>query len=862
MKLARSLAFLFSLLPLTAFSANESAAIVPEAHFAIFEKYCLECHDSLTEEGGVNLDEISFKIDTVASAELWQKVLNTLNSGEMPPEDEPQLSDKEKTEFLDDLSHEMVAAREILSDSGGVITMRRLNRREYENTIYDLLGVTIEAEELPADTNSDGFDTTGAALFFSSDQFEQYLSLGRRALDQTFLLSKEAPKVLSFKRESEPSINKFFTKTTAKLKTSYDKAQEWRVVADTKKPGDFGFIDEDDVKFHERLYNQQYATYRHYLDSPEANSGILLSQLFNGAVVDKVEIPKKWPAGEYVLKVRAAALEKAPSHERFMEYGLVTSNGRAGELDLLGCIKITGTMDAPEVIEIPVTVSQTGSRVFGLRQRQHNNRDATRAAFLKSQVKNKVGPPPSLWVDWVEMTGPHFDEWPPRGISEIFFKGREWWTQPDEDVYAREMIERFATRAFRIKTPSQSYLDRLFDLYLIEKNKGKKFHESIRVPLATVLASPGFLYLIEPVPNLGEGKNPSSSTRELTGLELAVRLSYFLWSAPPDKALYKAARAGELSQPGKLAAQTNRMLKDSRSDEFISSFAHQWLHMERLDFFQFDFRQFPEFDDSVKAAAREEVYATLRAAINEQRPLRELLKSDHVFANNLLADYYDLEVAQSSKFQKVSLPADSPRGGLLGMAAVMAMGSDGNRSSPVERGAWVMRKLLNDPPPPAPANVPQLSRLQGELLSPREMQNAHMEEAQCAQCHRKIDPIGYGLENFDAAGKWRETMVLQRAGKKKGAKKRKVIDIDAHGQLPSGVAFQNFAELRDSIASESNAFERSFTEALIEYSLGRPYGFSDESLRERILKRARSKDGEVREFIHALVQSKPFRTKK
>ena len=250
MKLARSLAFLFSLLPLTAFSANESAAIVPEAHFAIFEKYCLECHDSLTEEGGVNLDEISFKIDTVASAELWQKVLNTLNSGEMPPEDEPQLSDKEKTEFLDDLSHEMVAAREILSDSGGMITMRRLNRREYENTIYDLLGVTIEAEELPADTNSDGFDTTGAALFFSSDQFEQYLSLGRRALDQTFLLSKEAPKVLSFKRESEPSINKFFTKTTAKLKTSYDKAQEWRAVADTKKPSDFGFIDEDDVKFH------------------------------------------------------------------------------------------------------------------------------------------------------------------------------------------------------------------------------------------------------------------------------------------------------------------------------------------------------------------------------------------------------------------------------------------------------------------------------------------------------------------------------------------------------------------------------------------------------------------------------------
>lgn len=854
MKLAFASAVLFPLVCLSVFSADEPTAAVPEAHFAIFDKYCLECHDSLTEEGGVNLEDISFKIDTIASAELWQKILNSLNSGEMPPEDETQLSDEEKTQFLDDLSHEMVAAREILSDSGGMITMRRLNRREYENTIYDLLGVKVDAEDLPADTSSDGFDTTGASLFFSSDQFEQYLNLGRRALDETFLLSKVAPKLLSFKRESEPSINKFFEKISSKLKTDYDRGQEWRAVADTKTPKDFGFLDDNDVAFHERIYTQQYLTYRQYLNSPESKTGVLLYRLFNGAVVDTVDISKKWPAGDYVLKVRAAALENAPSHERFLEYGIKTANGRSGELDLLGCLEVTGTMDNPQILEIPVTVDKTGGRSFGLRQRQHNNRDASRSDFLKSQVKNKVGPPPSLWIDWVEITGPHFKEWPTRGVSEIFFKGREWWTQPDEDVYAREIIERFATRAFRIKTPSKSYLDKLFELYLARKSDGEKFHEAIREPLAAILASPGFLYLIEPVP--GQPK------RELNDLELAVRLSYFLWSAPPDKALYEVARSGELSKPGKLAAQTNRMLKDPRSDAFISSFAHQWLHMERLDFFQFDFRQFPEFDDSVKAAARQEVYETVRAIINEQRPLRELLQSDHVVVNNLLADYYSLKEVQGSEFQKVSLPADSPRGGLLGMAAIMAMGSDGNRSSPVERGAWVMRTLLDDPPPPAPANVPQLSRLQGKLLSPRELQNAHMEEAQCAQCHRKIDPIGFGLENFDAAGKWRETMVLQQAGKKKRAKQKKIIAIDAHGQVPSGAAFEDFAGLRNSIANESSAFERGFTEALIEYALGRPYGFSDESLRERILKRARSKDGEMREFVHALVQSKPFRTKK
>ncbi|MDF1738748.1 MAG: DUF1592 domain-containing protein [Verrucomicrobiales bacterium] len=867
MKFALLPAVLIFLLAFPASAADEATAKMPEAHFAIFDKYCLECHDSLTEEGGVNLDDLSFKIDSVASAELWQKVLNSLNSGEMPPEDEPQLSDKEKTGFLDDLSHELVAAREILSDSGGMITMRRLNRREYENTIYDLLGVRIDAEDLPADTNSDGFDTTGASLFFSSDQFEQYLKLAHNALDKTFLLSKEAPKVMSFERESEPSINKFFEKQSTKLKSNYDKAQEWRAVAKEKPPKAFGFIDENDVAFHERLYNQQYATYRQYLDRPESKTGILLYRLFNGAVLDTVNVSPKWPAGEYTLKVRVAALEGAPSHERFLEYGIKTANGRAGELDLLGCVEVTGTMADPQILEIPVTVEKTGSRSYGLRQRQHNNRDAARADFLKAQVKNKVGPPPALWIDRIEISGPHFETWPPRGVTDLFFKGREWWKRPDEDAYAREIIERFAARAFRIKEPSPAYLEKLYELYAKGKSDGKKLHEAIREPLATILASPGFLYLIEPVPASGEGRNSPSSTkrepkRKLTDPELAVRLSYFLWSSPPDKALYDVARAGELSDPAKLAAQTNRMLKDPRSDAFISSFAHQWLHMERLDFFQFDFRQFPEFDDSVKAAARQEVYETMRSVINERRPLKDLLKTDHVVVNNLLADYYGLEGVEGGEFRKVSLPADSPRGGLLGMAATMAMGSDGNRSSPVERGAWVMRKLLDDPPPPAPANVPQLSRLQGKLLSPRELQNAHMEEAQCAQCHRKIDPIGYGLENFDAAGKWRETMILTQAGRKKKAKLRKTIDIDAHGQLPGGAAFDDFAGLRDAIANQGSAFERGFIEALIEYALGRPYGFSDESLREKLLKRARAKNGEMREFILALVQSKPFRTKK
>ncbi len=832
-------------------AADVPKALMPESHFAVFDKYCIECHDSLTTEGEVNLDELSFNIDSIQSAEMWQKVLNVINSGEMPPEDKAQISQKEKTLFLDDLSHQMVVAREVLSDSGGVITMRRLNRREYENTVKDLLGVEIDASDLPDDANSGGFDTAGNSLFFSSDQFEQYLKLARTALDEAFVFGKQ-PERRQAKVEVEEGINTRFQKLSSKIEKDFKRAEEWRATEGKKEPSDFDFIDENDVRFHERLYNQQFATYERYLSQENSKSGAMLNLLFNGAVVPTIAVPKNWPPGDYLLKVRIATLPGAESHQHFVEYGEIAANVRSGEMAVFGCVKVSASLEEPQILEIPVSVTKAGSRTFGLRQRQPNSRDAARYTFLQSQIKSGAGPNPALWIDWLELDGPIVESWPPRSTTSIFHKGM-WWNQGDQSVYAREVIEQFTRRAFRIKEPSAAFIEKLYGLYEIETKKDKKFHEAIREPLAVVMASTGFLYLIEP--------SPGQKKKELTDLELAVRLSYFLWSAPPDEALYAVARRGELKDPAKLGWHTNRMLNDPKADEFISRFAHQWLHMERLDFFQFDFKQFPKFDESVKEAARQEVYQTIRKILNENRPLSDLLKADHIVVNDVLADYYDIEGVTGGEFQKVSLPANSPRGGLTGMAAILAMGSDGTRSSPVERGAWVMRKLLDDPPPPAPANVPQISRLSGQLLSPREMQKAHMEEAQCAQCHRKIDPIGFGLQNFDAAGIWRDTLELKKVVKKK-VRQKKVIPIDASGQLPNREAFADYYGLRDRLAEQSDVFARGFTESLIEYGLGRPYGFSDESLRERILKQAAAKDGEMRQFIHALIQSKPFRTKK
>jgi len=834
----------------TSLSASDvPQAVMPEAHYNILADYCLDCHDTRTKKGGVDLESLSFSLDTIPTAELWQKVLNTLNSGEMPPENKDQLTDEEKTVFLEDLSKQLVVARDILSDSGGVVTMRRLNRREYENTVHDLLGVRIDAADLPDDTNSDGFDTAGASLFFSSDQFEQYLALAHKALDAAFVFG-EQPQVRTQRVEPEDHQNKFYRKNADKIKEHYDLAQEWRATKGKKDPKEFGFVDENDVRFRERLYNQQYATYVDYFEYPETETGVLLSGFFNGAVVANLTPPKNWPAGDYILRVRVGALKGAADHQRFLEYGLAGGGARTGELDVMGSAHVTGTYEDPQIIEVPVTIDQPGGRAIGFRQRFPNSFEAVRQSFVASLNQTGRGPKPALWLDYLELEGPIIQEWPPRGVSTVFPKGPR---HSYKDDYAREIIEGFASRAFRIREPSEAYIDKLMGLFLTAKADGMKFHEALREPLAVIMASPGFLYLIEPVP--GQEK------RELNDLEMAVRLSYFLWSSPPDEELYSLARAGKLKNHGVLTRQTDRMLNDPKADEFIASFAHQWLHMERLDFFQFDYTQFPQFDASTKSAARQEVYETIRYVLDEKRPVSDLLKADYVLVNDLLANYYGIPGVRGSEFQKVSVPESSPRGGVLGMAAVLAMGSDGTRSSLVERGAWVMRKLLNDPPPPAPANVPQLSRLEGQLLSAKELQDAHMEEPQCAQCHRSIDPIGQGLENFNAAGQWRDEEVLRLVDRKK-VRKKKIVEIDPSGKLPDGTAFEDYFGLRDAVAGKSDAFASGFTESLIEYALGRPYGFSDEKLKEQILQRASAKDGEMREYIHALVQSRAFRTKK
>lgn len=824
--------------------SSELRAVMPPKHIAIFKKYCFDCHDTATQEGKIDLEKIDFEISKdIPTAEDWQKILNAINSGEMPPLESEPISAVDKTAILKDLSVQMVVARKILSDTGGVITLRRLNRREYQNTLEALLGVRPDVSNLPDDQASSSFDTTGASLFFSSDQLEQYLATARQTLELA-LQPRSTTESKTIRIEPEEEYTPHYAASAAKMRDGAARANAF--LAQKEKPAtDFGILDEYQAK--RQRVPEWLPLMEDYLKRPETKTGATLIMTIKEGGTTKVKLPvlHENQDGRYLIRVRAAHYPDAAERFHYLEFTSGYGTGR----NLLGWRKVTGTLENPQVIEFPIE-HQPGEKLqVWIHQRTHQDRGDKNLATI-DRDKNGIGTPPGLWVDWAELEGPLPYDRLSLGAAILFAKPDDW----NDEQYAQEVLHRFASRAFRGEEPDAEFMDRLFQHYAAGVAKGQKPTEALIGPLAIILSSPSFLYLVESTGN--------QDSTKLSGTELAVRLSYFLWSAPPDEELMRFAKSGKLLQSAVLKAQTDRLLADPRADRFVRSFTYQWLELARLDMFQFDGVKFPTFDNAVRENAREEIFQTVKLMLAEKLPLKTLLKSDFVVVNDLLAGYYGLPGVEGHEFRKVPVPEKSLRGGLLGTAAVLAMGSDGQRSSPVERGAWVLRHLINSPPPPAPPNVPMLSRFDGKPLSARELQKAHQEQPQCAQCHQKIDPVGFGLENFDAAGLWREMEIVGSGNKKQDRKGGGAeFSIDPSGRLPGGTIFADYFGLRDAVADRLDKFAQGYAEALIAYGLGRPFGFADRTIADDMLRQARAGDYDMNLFIHALVQSTPFQTK-
>jgi hypothetical protein len=567
--------------------AENKTVQIDEKYRTFLDSYCIDCHNAKKTKGKVRLDSegFSFNIESIEDADRWQKILGAINSQEMPPEDEKQPDAMDKLKFLEMLSNKMVEARVVLSDSGGKTFMRRLNQREYTNTIYDLLGVQVDASNLPTDQSATNFDTDGGALFMSSDQIEQYLQIARDSLKNALILTYDIKPVKN-RIHPEKSANKLVKNKANEFRVHYENALAFEKSKDPKKtPKQFGLIDLRDADIAHNFYNRFYNSYDHYLKHHLSKTGSLMS-LFHPHVRDPFSITtapiedknktvdtkdkkskEKWlPNGTYVIRARVARTETPIPERSFLDLGISL---KEKNFKLLKTFHITATPDAPQIIEATVLLDEN---FRNLAFKEKHDIASAMNQFTDTRKKSSRGPDHVLWIDWIEWEGP-FNTQRPELVQFILNNMKNV-----SDSTVRELISQFAKEAFRQAQASPEYIDKLCQIYQIEKNKGKKPLEAIIEPLSIILASPGFIYISEPIGD--------QTAKKITQRELAIKLAYFLWSAPPDKELYQLADNNQLEDEKVLMAQVDRMLKDKKAERFYSSFAYQWLGMERLSFFQ------------------------------------------------------------------------------------------------------------------------------------------------------------------------------------------------------------------------------------------------------------------------------------
>ena len=405
---------------------------------------------------------------------------------------------------------------------------------------------------------------------------------------------------------------------------------------------------------------------------------------------------------------------------------------------------------------------------------------------------------------------------------------------------AEQVLSNFARRAYRRPVKPEE-LQRLMRLFALAEKQGEPFEKAIRLPMKAVLVSPHFLYRIE------EDPKDANAVRTISDFEFATRLSYFLWSTMPDEELFKHAAASDLRQPDVLEAQVKRMLKDSKVRALSENFAGQWLQLRNIKLLAPDKGYFPGWDDALKAGMVGEAEAFFEFVVQNDRPILDFLDADYAFVNDRMAKHYGLPNITGPEFRKVKLP-DTRRGGIITMASTLTVTSNPTRTSPVKRGKWILENVLGTPPPPPAPDVPELpptGQLKGTL---RQQMEQHRANPACAVCHNKLDPLGFGLENFDGIGSWRT------ADNKK--------DIDSSGVLPGGEKFNGPAELRKILLGKADLFRNCFAEKLLTFSLGRGLEYYDKCAVDEIVKASKTDGDRFSALVLAVVKSDPFQKRK
>jgi hypothetical protein len=448
---------------------------------------------------------------------------------------------------------------------------------------------------------------------------------------------------------------------------------------------------------------------------------------------------------------------------------------------------------------------------------------------------------PSLLIDYIEWEGPIVETWPTAAHRQIFFEGDG---AKKDAAYARQILERFAERAFRHPVPAAE-VDRLVKLFETSQKLGDNFEMSIKTALLGVLCSKSFLYLEE-----GDAIAPK---QRLTEWELASRLSYFLWSSMPDQRLIDLARQGKLHETSTLHAEVRRMLADPKAAEFAETFPYQWLQLRRVGMFAPDKVLYPDYDENLEKSMIAETTSFFRDVLTRDGSLREFLDSDWTMLNERLAEHYGIAGIHGETMRRVALKPQDHRGGVMTMGSILSLTSDGTRHRPVHRGVWMLESIIGKPAPPPPANVPPLNTPppNAPKTTLRQKLEAHRADASCAACHSRIDPLGLAFDNYDAIGRWR-TEEVHAIGA--GANPK----LDPSGELPDGRKFADAVELKKLLLDDCDKFAGAFTEKLATYALRRGMTFSDRMELKRVAEQSKANGYKLQSLIESLVTSDLF----
>lgn len=819
----------------TSYSATSSKVVHPSSTSIgpFLKQYCIKCHGEEKQKGQMRFDTIDWNVVDNDTAQRWQDMLDQLNGGDMPPEDEKQPQHKELKDTIATLTHHVDKARITLADHRGEIKLRRLNRREYINSVNQLLGFKIPEKMLPEDVESENFDTVGSDQMFTSLHFETYLDAGRKASSEA-LKWLPRPHLPAKIHRHDPSAK--VVKKYTDIVTKGDRQMAQKKAGGSWK--EMGFKDAGEAEILFRQFWVRVDLPRKYLQLPKVKEGVYLTTLSNGRDLQaSIHVDQR---ANYKFRIRGGYVGN-PIEER----KLIRLENLAKKY--AGTFKFTAPANKPEVIETTLEPNfgpDARHRIIVWKNYEGMSRAFDREVALGKAPLLGKRPWSPVWVDWLEFEGPFYPKAPSLFEKLLFPKGRSANAKVTilNDKRAKQLIEKFAYQAFRRQQPEKAYIDKLYQYFTNSRASGKKYKEVMAEVMAIVLSSPKFLYIVESS-DLPNGKKP------LSNRQLAIRLSYFLWSSAPDEQLY----AANLSNTQEFEKQVDRLLADRRSTAFRDGFISQWAELERYDAITVDKKIYKNFNLGIRHSARQEITEFFGTLINENLPVKNLIDSNFVTINHALASHYGLKSNQikGQQFSKVTLPKGSPRGGLTTQTAFLTLGSNGERSSPVIRGAFLMEKLLHDKPKPPPPNVPELGSATNKPLTNRQLVKLHQNQRICASCHQKMDAIGFGLENFDAIGRWRNTELVHK----------KQVVINPASALPNGEKFTNVQELKSLLIKEKDHLAAELVESIMSYALGRTIQFSDQVEVNAILRKLKDDDYKMRSLIKAVVLSPKFNKK-